>query len=114
MLSARSFLTALLRRYPRAPASRVRNICASPAYVAFQNDHSCVSVNLDVLRGREPDVSHSYHNRFAHLQRVAMYASIIVQTRANGVPQGPHLLLLCTAVGASLVLNAPGPLSTIA
>src|SRR5262245_1496766 len=39
----------------------------------------CASVNLDVLRGLEADVSQSYHNRVAHLPRVARYAWVLVQ-----------------------------------
>jgi hypothetical protein len=34
----------------------------------------CVFVSLDVLRGFDPDVSQSYHNRVAHLPGVARYA----------------------------------------
>src|SRR5215204_2052189 len=41
----------------------------------------CASVNLDVLRGFEPDLSQCYHNRVAHLLRVARRASVLVQTR---------------------------------
>src|SRR5437879_2150335 len=41
------------------------------------------SVNLDVLRGFESDVSQSYHNRVAHLRRVARHASVLVQTHSR-------------------------------
>jgi hypothetical protein len=40
----------------------------------------CASVNLGVLRGFEPDVSQSYHNRVAYLPRVATYVLVLVQT----------------------------------
>jgi hypothetical protein len=41
---------------------------------AFKTITWCASVNLDVLRGSEPHLSQSYHNRVAHLRRVAPYA----------------------------------------
>ena len=43
----------------------------------------CPSVNLDVLRGFEPDVSHSYHNRFAHLRRLRRYRSASLYIAVN-------------------------------
>ena len=38
------------------------------------------SVNLDVLRGFEPHVSQSYHNRGVHLRGVARYVYVRVQS----------------------------------
>src|SRR5436190_16895159 len=43
----------------------------------FRTITRCASVNLGVLRGFEADVSQSYHNRIAHLRRVALYTSVL-------------------------------------
>jgi hypothetical protein len=55
----------------------------------------CASVSLDVLRGFEPDVSQSYHNRFAHLPRIARYGFVLVKNgraypRSTRVITHPH------------------------
>jgi hypothetical protein len=53
----------------------------------------CSAVNLDVLRGFEPDVSQSYHNRVAHLARVARYALVLDQTLVIRSVDGHQILL---------------------
>src|SRR5436190_19312805 len=50
----------------------------------------CASVNLDVLRGFEPGVSHSYHNRVAHLALVAQYSSALVVRSVAGAFAHPQ------------------------
>jgi hypothetical protein len=40
----------------------------------------CASVNLDVLRGFESDVSQSYHNRCAHLRRAPRCSFVLVES----------------------------------
>jgi hypothetical protein len=50
--------------------------------LTFRNDHSCASVNLDVRRGFEPDVSQSYHKQIPHLAKSVALVTLIALFQA--------------------------------
>ena len=54
--------------------------------LALQNDFS-VSVDLDVCRGFDPDISHSYHNPFSTYR----FATIARAARLPGAGSVEHL-----------------------